>query len=361
MRVLFVVRTDAFTKRGGDMVQAEATKRGLESAGVTVDLAATLDPDARGYDIAHIFGVFEPQKCAQQIAACRRAGARVALSPIWWDLEEFFARSPHVARILSGAAWRIPSRLVKLRATPAQRLSRPRERRRFEQRLRAQSELLAQADVLLPNSAIEAFCAMKILRVTGVPMVAVVNPVEVRDDTGAARGREGVVCIARIEPKKNQAMLLYALRDVDVPVTLIGACYEPEYLEVCKRWMTPRVQWLGDLAHDEVLRRIRNAAVHALPSWGETPGIASLEAAAAGARIIVGNDGSQFEYFGPHARYVDPQHPQAIREAVQAALREPPRDPADALHARLRNFNTATIARQTLEAYQCALTRTTTP
>ena len=89
---------------GGDITQAQITKRGLAAVGVTADILAKLEPDVRGYDLAHVFGAFDPEICAEQVAACRRSGVRVALSPIWWDLYQFFGRSRACERILAGPA-----------------------------------------------------------------------------------------------------------------------------------------------------------------------------------------------------------------------------------------------------------------
>ena len=49
MRVLFVLRPGIESRSGGDLTQALFTKRALEEAGHEVEVAGTLEPDARGY------------------------------------------------------------------------------------------------------------------------------------------------------------------------------------------------------------------------------------------------------------------------------------------------------------------------
>ena len=149
-------------------------------------------------------------------------------------------------------------------------------------------------------------------------------------------------------------MLLYALRGLDADVTLIGGSHQSEYRKLCDRWMTPRIRTIGNLTHEDVLRELSRAAVHVLPSWAETPGIANLEAAAAGARVIVSNDGTESEYFGELADYVDPLDPAGIRAAVERALALPPREQDDALHRRLADFSVAVVAERTLAGYRLA-------
>jgi glycosyltransferase involved in cell wall biosynthesis len=63
------------------------------------------------------------------------------------------------------------------------------------------------------------------------------------------------------------------------------------------------------------------ATVHCLPSFGETPGLANLEAAAAGCPLVVSNRGAEREYFGDLAEYCDPLDPDSIRVAVLAAAK----------------------------------------
>ncbi|HEY1429739.1 MAG TPA: glycosyltransferase family 4 protein, partial [Candidatus Tumulicola sp.] len=311
-RVLLVVRPSVHERGGGDFTQAKVTQAGLRGEGIEVDIVASATPDATGYDIAHVFGVFDPEIATVQIDACRASGAPIALSPIWWDLYAFFGRSRACEGILARDAARIESRLRRLRATPPDRLLRRAERRKYDERLGLQTSLMRRADVLLPNSAIEAHQYMERLQLYDRPMAVVHNavdravpPVSAMDEPT----RSGVVCLARIERKKNQATLLYALRDLDVDVTLAGGWHDQPYLELCRRWASPRVSMPGNLEYDAAFALLRSAAVCILPSWAETPGIATIEAALCGARIVASNDGTEIEYFGENALYVDPLDP----------------------------------------------------
>jgi hypothetical protein len=62
------------------------------------------------------------------------------------------------------------------------------------------------------------------------------------------------------------------------------------------------------------------AKVHALVSWYETTGLASLEAALAGCRIVSTNRGAPPEYLGEHAWYCNPADVSSIRAALEGAL-----------------------------------------
>ncbi|HEV2641206.1 MAG TPA: glycosyltransferase family 4 protein, partial [Candidatus Elarobacter sp.] len=328
MRVLLVVRPDAHAKPGGDLVHAERTATALHALGTDADLVATLAPDPRGYDVAHVFGVFEPATARAQIDAVRAHRAPLALSPIWLDLRAFFATAPHVERALEARTVpEVERRLATLHRVEPELPWRGSIARNADRRLAAQRALVLDADVLLPASEVEAYLYGERLRVASVPYV--VAPLGVDDDAFSVerpRVRAGVLCAGRIEPKKNQAALLYALRDADVDVTLVGNAHDAGYLALCRRWATARTRFVEHAPHDEVVRMMANAAVHAHPSWLESPGLSSLEAAATGARIVAGDRGCEREYFGSDVDYADPADPATIRAAVLRALERGPRD-----------------------------------
>jgi glycosyltransferase involved in cell wall biosynthesis len=219
--------------------------------------------------------------------------------------------------------------------------------------LERQRALLLQADMLLPSSEVEAYLYGERLRVTSVPLVVA----RVGADEGGARfdgsqPRAGVVCFGRVEMLKNQAALLYALRDVDVDVTIVGREYDRAYAKLCRRWATPRTTFVERVSREDVFALMARAAVHALPSWQELPGLASIEAATMGARVVVGTRGCEREYFGPDADYVDPSKPASIRAAVLRALARPQREPGDALDARMKALTWRRHGEATLSAYE---------
>jgi len=95
------------------------------------------------------------------------------------------------------------------------------------------------------------------------------------------------------------------------------------------------------------------AGVHVLPSWRETPGLASLEAGAAGCRIVSTSIGSAQEYFGENAWYCDPGDISSIRRAVTCALSSPL--PATLRDHILACYTWEEAAKTTLEGYYQAI------
>jgi glycosyltransferase involved in cell wall biosynthesis len=89
--------------------------------------------------------------------------------------------------------------------------------------------------------------------------------------------------------------------------------------------MGEHARYLGPVEHDSPLLRSAYAACSSfcLPSTLETPGLAALEAAAAGASLVITEEGSTREYFGDDALYVRSDDVEGIASALIAASGAP--------------------------------------
>lgn len=349
MRALHVLRPDAPTRRAGDVVHAACCASALRALDVEVETTTGRAPDAEGFDVAHLFGVVDPEASRAQLRALREQGVAIVLSPLWHPDDAFRALSPLLERALAGSDGAVAPALlgVRLEGAPPPAAA---------EALAPVRALVAEADVVIACGEVEAYVLGERLRLPR--LTTVVAPVGVDDDAfGEERppARRGVLALAPIAPRKNQAALLYALRDVDVEVTLAGDAEDDGYLALCRRWATPRTRFVARPPKDDALRLMARAAVHALPSWHGRPGIAPLEAAATGARLVVGDRGAEREYFGADVEYADPLDPEAIRDAVVRALERGPRDRGDGLERRLGARTWQRNAEATLEAYARAL------
>jgi len=359
MRLLWIVRADLERHPGGDTTQIHGTAKALRELGHEVELTSDARPDFAGHDLVHLFHLdrlWENLPHARRLAA---EGRPAVLSTIWWPSAEFDARGRHgpqawIARTFGARAY--PTLKIAQRSCAAWLRSGLRRDQLpvldFE---RAVGELLGAMRLLLPNSEAEAheieqrFGARRLCRV--VP-----NAAEGEFFTpGPEAPRAGVVCVGRIEPRKNQLALLEALRDSDVPVALVGRSgrFSAAYEKKCRRAAGPRVEFTGGLDREAVRERLRRARVHVCPSWYETPGLASLEAALCGCRIVVTPGGCTREYFGGRALFVDPDDRTGLRDAVLRALEDPGESEAT---SELRSrFSWEAAARATAGAYAEAL------
>ncbi|MBV8364164.1 MAG: glycosyltransferase [Candidatus Eremiobacteraeota bacterium] len=359
LRSLLIMRPDGHTRYGGDTTLVYDTAKALREAGAECDVVESDNPDPRGYDVAHIFNVGQPEVAERQMDACERANATIVLSPVWLDLKELFTRAQAAEDVIvrERSEQKAEAQLQKIRSAPLDKFLNRKQQREFEERERRQSALLRRARVLLPNSTIEARDCMVRLGVRDVPVIAVPIPADLTPAAYWQAERWGVTCVGRVETRKNQSSLTFALRKESVELDLVGALYNPGLAKECERW-NARARFHGRIAREQMLKIMGRTEVHALVSWCETAGIASLEAAAAGAKLVVGDRGAEYEYFGDDAEYADPADHHSIAAAVARALRRPPRRKGDSLDQRLRKITWDYAARETLRAYEIALSNT---
>lgn len=127
--------------------------------------------------------------------------------------------------------------------------------------------------------------------------------------------------------RKNVLRLIQALAGIDRPAVFIGRLIDTPYGRSCREAMgaSDRIIHIPALTPSSELLASAYAAcaVFCLPSYYETPGLAALEAAAAGARICITRYGGTTEYFGDMADYFEPSDVASIRNALRAALRRP--------------------------------------
>lgn len=333
---------------GGHRVQATKTAEALRVAGAQVDVATpgrtgwiTARHVASQYDVVHAFRV--PLEALRLV---RQAGVPLVLTPIWWSAEyvhgDTLPRLRWRRAILTGRV--LPSMLLRGPQVALEIL-----RRRVEELARS----FELADLLLPNSDLEAD---QIRTDTGVttPMHVVPNGVDAELFSPPAQGahRAGVLCVGRLEPHKNQLGLIRSLRGTGIDVRIIGPehPHHAAYAAACRSAADGHIQIIAGVPHEELPDLYRSAAVHVLPSWFETTGLSSLEAAAAGCSVVTTNRGYAREYFLDLAHYCDPGARRSIRDAVYRALEKAP---SGELRRRvLENFTWEHVARATLDAYE---------
>jgi GT2 family glycosyltransferase/glycosyltransferase involved in cell wall biosynthesis len=332
LRVL-MVNTYEPRLAGGDLHQMKKTRQHLEALGHVVDLCCAPRPDPRGYDVVHVWNTWFPAQTLGQVKAVRawRPEVPVVLSPIFWDMREKCWADAAIPAVFAagGAPAQLEARLAEVAAGRFVHNGRtrlqPREAnwRGYDAYQRA---LLGLVDHLLPQSRAEVENLRK-LHGVGLPFTLVRNGAEpdvfataTPEAFAAEHGlRDFVLCVGLVEPRKNQLMLLHALRDTGLPVVVIGRHYDRRYHALCRRHAPPGTRFIDHLPHERLASAYKAARVHALPSWMECASFAHVEAALAGCSLVASDRTSEQEYFGPAARYCDPADAGSIRRAVLAA------------------------------------------
>ena len=341
MRILLVNHGSAGEWGGGDGVQINETGKRLQQRGHDVMAVNADQPDCRGFDLVHIFNCRVEGSFQQQMASCKASGTPVVVSPIWISLARALWGSRGSTGVLTQAVaqgeiaaeplleqLRRRELVVQLPQGPANAEGHgdscwPLNREHLRQ-------LLQESDGLLPNSWLELQALRSDLQWDGdcfeiahygvdPSLFLDADPEPFRQHTGL---REPFVMQAgRIEPGKNQAMLCWALRHTNVPIVLIGGSkHWPSYAELCRSISGPKLTIIDHIPQKLLASAYAAAAVHTLPSWMETCGLVSLEAALSGTPLVGSTFGHELEYLEGDAWYADPGDPSSLRNAVLNAI-----------------------------------------
>ncbi len=341
MKIAFYVYPTAFQNIGGGEILLLKTKEHLEKLGVSVKLFDTWTDRLGDFDLLHVFG--SVKDALPMMEEAKLAGIKIVLSTICWYSWK--------------SAWGTYGSWVSRVAAVARHAAKvglpfiPSERKR----------MMEIADILIPNSDMEArqlcryFCVPKD-KIRMIPNGTELCFAEAKPDAFVAKYglKDFVLCVGRIEPRKNQLNLVRALKGTKVQLVIIGKSVSPykKYYEACLREAGPNVHFLGGLPHGSELLMSAYAAcdTFVLPTWLETPGLAALEAGLAGAKVVITREGSTREYFEDLVEYVSPGDPGDIRRKIQKALQS---SKTDALRQRIRSFYSwDLIAKQNLDVYK---------
>ncbi|WP_247596977.1 glycosyltransferase family 4 protein [Hydrogenophaga sp. PAMC20947] len=195
---------------------------------------------------------------------------------------------------------------------------------------------LSLADRVITNSEMESDTLAKVLGLDRSRFESVYNGVDAvfqdRPSPSLFRQRfdvEGqfVLNVGNIEPRKNQLRLAQAMDALpNHTLILIGHVRDPSYFQQVMAAASPgRIRYLGPVDHHDALLRsaYRACDLFCLPSTLETPGLAALEAASQGCKLVITEEGSTREYFHNSAAYISPLDTDSIRKGLVRAANEP--------------------------------------
>ncbi|AVX19588.1 Glycosyltransferase involved in cell wall bisynthesis [Carboxydocella sporoproducens DSM 16521] len=367
MKILMQNRPDPFIIKGGETVQMLQTKKALERLGHIVDISTELEPNLESYDVVHLFNLTMVGYTYIQALNAKKWRKPVVLSTIYFNLDEFESKGRVGLLKLINNIFDLDTR-ERLKAI-ARSVLQPRSakvylRQAFTGYIKQQRELLKMVDVILPNSKLEQECIYKDFAPLKPYCHVVPNAAENIYSTGSAERfyekygiKNFVLCVARIDNRKNQLALIEALKDTGLTVVFVGGV-SPKHRKyfnvfIDKIRNNKNFIYFDEMPAEELADLYKAAEVHVLPSWVETPGLSSLEAALAGCKIVSTNRGSAPEYFQEYAWYCDPTDIVSIRKSVLAAYAAE-RSLTLAQYIK-EKFNWDRAAEETIKGYMAAL------
>ncbi len=336
MKVLLQARTDAYTQYGGDTYQFEQYLKYSASMGCELSITTELRPNLQGYDLYHVNQLDAPYPLYLQIRRAKRYGIPIALMPIHhadryirlyyeWLRKQKFRYAPLVYRRPKEWAKLVLRREFNLvRSLP---LLRP--------IADLQKFCLENADIVLTLAKAEEDEIRTYLTSNLPPVRVVPNGANVSEGNGVNGNFDHLpqlpdefgVVVGRIEPRKNQLMVLQAIEGLGFPFVFMGGInrlhkwYGQTFQEVIGR--TPHAFYLGQLSPDTVREVELRALISVLASWFEVVSLASLDSFARGSRIVTTERSYSQEYYSDRVSYCSPDSVESIRKAILERLDRP--------------------------------------
>lgn len=341
LKVLFINRKDYLENLGGDTIQMLSIINNLKDQ-IISDIQT--DPSVikkiiKNYDIIHIFNIQRLSETAYFVKLAKSYNKKIVISPIYADfssLEEkgrssyykfiknllpknLFNLAKDVNRVLKGLTY---STFLKENIYNFDKL--------FKNTLNA-------CDCILPNSIAEKDYLKSFVndesKITvirnGVDENLLTNSMDALEFKQKYKVHfdKFVLCVARIDERKNILNLLKAAyNDNDIKIVLIGKVYptHKEYYKKCLKYMKPDkvIHINATLPQNEICGAYKCAHTHALVSWLETPGLASLEAGLFGANLVIGKCSSTKEYFENYAYFCESGDLSSIYTAIKQSLND---------------------------------------
>jgi len=291
LRISYYTHPWAFDVPGGGERQLLAYQAHLPRFGLEVQRYDMWNPLLGAGGIFHCFSCMPG--VVEQCDYAKRRGCKLVVSPNLWVTRETKDQYPF------GVIWNV----------------------------------LELADAVVVNSVMEMKTLSDVFGMAEEKFHVVYNAAEadflLQEDASVfteAFGIDGpyVLNVANIEPRKNQARFIEALRCVrpDLTIVIAGYVRDEAYADECRRAGGERLKIIGALPYASRMLRaaLSGCEFFAMPSLLETPSIAAIEAAAIGSKVLLTNRGSTTEYFGDSVTYVSPESEDSLRVGINAVL-----------------------------------------
>jgi glycosyltransferase involved in cell wall biosynthesis len=313
MKVLLVVEPVA--KSMGSERVVDSTAKWLRREGIGV---AILDPRldlplwlVREFDVVHVFNSGGSLRAVLGLVDCVRGEKPIVLTVTYWPPTVGEIRLAEKVMGLDGERIAI---LMQARAAKDVTLFR----------------IAEEADVLIFTSEREMKAFFEAeesfgFRAKGLCKI-VENAVDPEEISEVKIDKEDALCatVGRVEVAKNQWTVIQALRELRKEFP------EPRYVSVGRdslrlgeKVKESWIEFTGEVEPMEALRVLGRAEVHILASLRDTPGLASLEAAALGCKLVVSDDpyGTARDYFPEDmVSFVDPLSSISVYRGIRNEL-----------------------------------------
>lgn len=360
-RILVQARRDLYLAKGGDTIALEKSTKALVKLGIDAVIDIECKEDINNFDLVHLYNFSTPQELERLARAAHSANKPYVITSLYEDRNLFF---PHMCRYgeiltehLTGKTTNVEYNLIMANKDVIIA--------NFPHQYILNNNFAAQtASRILTSGDFETKSINKDYPnnngITVVPFGADGLPEEDEVDKDLFFKKFGIkdyiLCVGRIEWRKNQGLLMKALEDSDLNLVLVAGnmTYQPEYEQaVCGYERKGRTLIVNNLSELELASAYKGALLHILPSWYELPGLVSLEAARYGIPVIGSKLGSLPDYLGKEAVYCNPGDIYSIKYAIEQTMATPRN--RDNLVKRAKEYTWENTAKKLVEVYNDVL------
>jgi len=353
LKVALIARSTLESVPGGDTLQVFNTMKALNGLGIRCEFVPSCKKiHYSKYQLLHFFNLGRP---ADINAHAFKSRLPFVVSPIFIDYSEY--DSLHRNGI-SGFIFRcLPASSHEYLKSIGRWVNNSDNGSGLTNILsgdtRSLHRIIRSASMLLPNSNSE-LSRLKRSFITEFPYRIIPNGIDLNVFEPSASSKRDpllILCAARIEGIKNQLNLIKALNDSKYKLILVGnaAPNQASYYRKCKQVADVNVEFIPAMVQSDLKLLYEKATIHALPSWFETTGLSSLEAASMGCKLVVSKKGDVYDYLQDDVTYCEPSSTHSILNAIDQAMMKPfPEN----LRNRIReNFQWDIAALRTRQAY----------
>ncbi len=313
MKIAILTRSFLDLKPGGDTVQINIVVDTLISKGHHVDLFQypQLPSDPHSYNVIHIFNVQNHKQSFRQAKWCIFLHIPYVLTPIYWS-GIHYQNTNHVLRYHQNTLIRFCSilRLPIGPITSFKQIVLDRRRDNIIYVLRNSASILTNSiaeleclvnDFSLPQLRSKASTFPNIIKTqpsTQNHTYTENKPIEDLFAYSLSSSRPVVIQVGRVEPIKNQHLTILACKSIGLPLLIVGSQSNVIYAQYCKKIAIHHpVVFVEHVSLSYVQYLMSRSQIHCLPSFRESPGLATLEAAINGCSCVVSCHSPVQEYF----------------------------------------------------------------
>lgn len=325
MKIAFCMERLYLETGGGGRIQILKTKEYLEKlySDIQIYIVHNVNDIEEGTDILHLFNILDVDFIKSCILYAKENSIKTCLSTIYWDFS-YTVLSSFLAKIFgynyTYRKYSIEKIIAKITGLLINKPIYYSKKNINDYRY-----IVENVDILLPNSREEG---TKLLEYVGLncedKIFPIVNAVDFKDNNvspSVELPQNYILEVGRIEPIKNQYMLVKAMMDVpEFSIVFLGKDRNPnsKYSKQLHKMARKRgnVFFYDEIPYEQVGHFYKNALVHILPSLRESPGLVSLEALFNGCKAVVACDDFTpgTSYFGSFVTRVDPLSCKSIKD-----------------------------------------------